>query len=155
MCSRECVWQRLSTKWRDSKLFFLGAAELHAHVARTMVGGVWRETGNYPRLQLIHILSSVLAQGSRVIWECDRHTCAHTLAHSENESIWCMLDRFMALDYEHLTSPLGSCKPEPGWVQAVYSGWVGYLMPRSLALAAFFPPQPAGSRGSSFLTEND
>lgn len=153
MCSRECVWQKLSTKWRDSKLSWAPPGCTLTSLERWL--GEAGETGNYPRLQLIHILSSVLAQGSRVIWECDRHTCAHTLAHSENESIWCMLDRFMALDYEHLTSPLGSCKPEPGWVQAVYSGWVGYLMPRSLALAAFFPPQPAGSRGSSFLTEND
>lgn len=40
----------------------------HAHCHSTMVGESG-ETGNYPRPKLIHILSSALAHGSRVIRE--------------------------------------------------------------------------------------
>ncbi len=116
-CAAESVWQQLSMKCRHLKLSECVGSLVcvccesvwvcrNACACRSMMVGESAETGNYPRLQLIHILSSVLAQGSRVICECDRHTCTHT--HTENESIWCMLDRFMVQDYEHLTSPLGS-----------------------------------------------
>lgn len=39
----------------------------NARSYRLMMVGESGETGNYPRLQLIHILSCVLAQGNRLI----------------------------------------------------------------------------------------
>lgn len=116
-----------------------------------MMVGESEETGNYPRLQLIHILSSVLAQGSRVIWECDRNT--HTHSHAHTLTKWEHMMHAGQIYGVGLWAPyisLWLLQPEPGWVQAVYSGWAGYLMPRRL-----FPLQPSGSHGSSFLTEND
>lgn len=52
-------------------------AHRNACLCYLMIVGESGETGNYPRLQLIHILSFVLAQGSRVIWECDTHIHTH------------------------------------------------------------------------------
>lgn len=73
------VWQRmcdrlLSTIWKDLKLpmCVCRVACIRLLYVRTLVlpddgRGESGKTGNHPRIQLIHILSSVLAQGSRVI----------------------------------------------------------------------------------------
>lgn len=96
---------------------------MYACSCRLMMVGETVGTENCPRLQLIHILSSVLAQGSRVIWECVRHTWTHT--HPLRK--W---ERMMHAGQIYglgLWSPYISpwlLQPEPGWVQAVYSGWV-------------------------------
>lgn len=39
----------------------------------------------------------------------------------------------MVQDYEHLTSPHWLLQPEPGWVQAVYLGWVTFECQRALS----------------------
>lgn len=119
MCSRECVWQKLSMKWKDfpsvrSRLVCLVCVCVWMRAPVT-----WSWLGNLEGLETIlvfswFILSFVLAQGSRVIWVCVRNICTYTYTHSKNESIWCMLDRFMVLDCEHLTSPLGSCSQSQG-----------------------------------------
>lgn len=166
-CAAESVFDR-SLGWSGETSNFSECVELHvcllrmcayrnACLCRLMMVGESEETGNYPRLQLIHILSSVLAQGSRVIWECDRHTRTHTHIYVHTLTKWEHMMHAGQIYGAGLWAPYISpwlLQPEPGWVQAVYSGWAGYLMPRRL-FSLPFPLQPSGSHGSSFLTEND
>lgn len=99
MCDR-----LLSTIWRDLKLPMCVCRVVCIRLlyVRTLVlpddgRGESGKTGNYPRIQLIHILSSVLAQRSRVIWECDRHSGTHTHTHKMRAydacwtDLWCRI----------------------------------------------------------------
>lgn len=90
------TWNFQQCVERHDSVCCISECEYSCHLM--MVGESW-EIGNYPRLQLIHILSSVLAQGRRVIWERDRHThtCARLHTHETRAydacwtDLWCRI----------------------------------------------------------------